>query len=86
MEYLKFLLKGKDVRDVKADLTHGIVTEETLDKTEEIYAEIDGFLIEISVKGDVEKACLKEIARQYEHYRKQLTKLELNALNIGVRP
>ena len=80
LEYLKLLLEGKDVRDVKADLTHGIVTEETLDKTEKIYAEIDGFLIEISVKEDSEKECLKEIVRQYEHYRKQLTKLELNVL------
>ena len=24
LEYLKFLLEGKDVRDVKADLTHGL--------------------------------------------------------------
>ena len=80
LEYLKFLMEGKDVRDVKADLAQGIVTEETLDKTEKIYAEIDGFLIEISVKGDAEKECLKEIARQYEHYRKEITKLELNAL------
>ena len=67
LEYMKFLLEGKDVRDVKADLAQGIVTEETLDKTEKIYAEIDSFLIEISVKGDVEKACLKEIALQYEN-------------------
>ena len=80
LEYLKILLEGKDVRDVKVDLAQGIVTEETLDKTEKIYAEIDGFLIEISVKEDAEKECLKEIARQYEHYRKQLTKLELNVL------
>lgn len=80
LECLKLLLEGKDVCDVKADLAQGIVTEETLDKTEKIYAEIDGFLIEISVKEDAEKECLKEIARQYEHYRKQLTKLELNAL------
>lgn len=80
LEYLKFLLEGRDVCDVKADLAQGIVTDETLDKTEKIYAEIDGFLIEISVKEDVEKECLKEIARQYEHYRKQLTKLELNVL------
>ena len=80
LECLEFLLEGKDVCDVKADLAQGIVTDETLDKTEEIYAEIDGFLIEISVKGDAEKACLKEIARQDEHYRKQLTKLELNTL------
>lgn len=80
LEYLKLLLEGKDVCDVQADLAQGIVTDETLDKTEKIYAEIDSFLIEISVKGDVERACLKEIARQYEHYRKQLTKLELNVL------
>ena len=80
MECLKLLLEGKDVCDVKADLVQGIVTDETLDKTEKIYAEIDGFLIELSVKGDVEKECLKEIARQYEHYRKQLTKMELNVL------
>ena len=80
LEYLKLLLEGKDVCDVKADLAQGKVTEETLDKTEKIYAEIDGFLIEISVKEDAEKECLKEIARQYEHYRKQLTKLELNVL------
>ena len=77
---LKFLLEGKDVCDVKADLAQGIVTEDTLDKTEKIYVEIDSFLVELSVKGDVEKACLKEIARQYEHYRKQMTKLELNVL------
>lgn len=80
LECLKLLLEGKDVCDVKADLAQGIVTEETLDKTEKIYAEIDGFLIDISVKEDAEKECLKEIARQYEHYRKQLTKLELNVL------
>ena len=80
LEYLKLLLEGKDVRDVKADLAQGIVTEETLDKTEKIYAEIDGFLIEISVKEDAEKECLKEIARQYEHYRREITKMELNVL------
>ena len=80
LEYLKILLEGKNVRDVKADLAQGIVTDETLDKTEKIYAEIDSFLIEISVKGDVERACLKEIARQYEHYRREITKMELNVL------
>lgn len=80
LEYLKLLLEGKDVRDVKADLAQGIVTEETLDKTEKIYAEIDVFLIEISVKGDAEKECLKEIARQYEHYRRELTRMEINVL------
>lgn len=80
LEYLKILLEGKDVRDVKADLAQGNVTEETLDKTEKIYAEIDGFLIEISVKGDAEKECLKEIARQYEHYRREITIMELNLL------
>ncbi len=67
LEYLKILLEGKDVRDVKADLAQGKVTDGTLDKTEKIYAEIDSSLIEISVKGDVEKACLKEIALQYEN-------------------
>ena len=81
LEYLKLLLEGKDVCDVKADLAQGIVTDDTLDKTEKTYAEIDGFLIEISVKGDAEKECLKEIARQYEHYRKEITKLELNVFN-----
>ena len=80
LEYLKFLLEGKDVCDVKADLAQGIVTDDTLDKTEKIYAEIDGFLIEISVKGDAEKECLKEIARQYEHYRRELTRMEINVL------
>ena len=80
LECLKLLLEGKDVRDVKADLAQGKVTDDTLDKTEKIYAEIDGFLIEISVKGDAEKACLKEIARQYEHYRREITKMELNVL------
>lgn len=80
LEYLKFLLEGKDVCDVKADLSQGIVADETLDKTEKIYAEIDSFLIEISVKGDAEKVCLKEIARQYEHYRRELTRMEINVL------
>ena len=80
LECLKLLLEGKDVCDVKADLAQGIVTDDTLDKTEKIYAEIDGFLIEISVKGDAEKACLKEITRQYEHYRREITKMELNVL------
>ena len=78
--YLKLLLEGKDVCDVKSDLEKGIVTDDTLDKTEKIYAEIDSFLVEISVKGDAEKECLKELFRQYEHYRKQMTKLELNLL------
>lgn len=63
---------------MKSDLEKGIVSDDTLDKTEKIYAEIDSFLVEISVKGDVEKECLKELFRQYEHYRKQMTKLELN--------
>ena len=80
LEYLKFLLEGKDVCDVKADLAQGIVTDDTLDKTEKIYAEIDGFLIELSVKGDAEKECLKEIARQYEHYKREITIMELNLL------
>ena len=78
--HLKLLLEGKDVYDVKSDLEKGIVTDETLDKTEKIYAEIDGFLVEISVKRDAEKEFLKELFRQYEHYRKQITKLELNLL------
>ena len=80
LECLKLLLEGKDLSDVKTDLAQGIVTEETLDKTEKLYAEIDSFLIEISVKGDVEKGCLKELFRQYEHFRKQMTKLELSVL------
>lgn len=80
LEYLKLLLEGKDVSDVKVDLAQGIVTDETLNKTEKIYAEIDSFLIDISVKGDAEKACLKAIARQYEHYRREITKMELNVL------
>ena len=78
--YLKLLLEGKDVCNVKSDLEKGLVTDDTLDKTEKIYAEIDSFLVEISVKGDAEKECLKELFRQYEHYRKQMTKLELNLL------
>ena len=77
---LRFLLEGKDVCDVKADLAHGTVTDDTLDKTEKIYAEIDSFLVDISVKGDAEKECLKELFRQYEHCRKQLTKMELSFL------
>ena len=65
---------------MKTDMSRGIVTDDTLDKTGKIYAEIDSFLIEISVKGDTEKECLKELFRQFEHYRKQMTKLELNVL------
>ena len=78
--YLKLLLEGKDVCDVKSDLEKGLVTDDTLDKTEKIYAEIDSFLVEISIKGDAEKECLKELFLQYEHYRKEMTKLELNLL------
>ena len=80
-EALKFLLEGKDVSDVKTDLAQGIVTDKTLDKTERVYSEIGNFFIEFSVKGDTEKECLKVLFRQYEHYRKQMTKLELNVLN-----
>lgn len=80
-EALKFLLEGKDVSDVKADLAQGIVTDKTLDKTERVYSEIGNFFIEFSVKGDTEKECLKVLFRHYEHYRKQMTKLELNVLN-----
>ena len=77
---LKLLLEGRDVCDVRADLAQGRVTDDTLDKTEKIYAEIDGFLVDISVKGSAERECLKELFRQFEHYRKQVTKLELNVL------
>lgn len=81
LENLKLLLEGKDVSDIKADLAQGIVTDKTLDKTERVYSEIGNFFIEFSVKGDTEKECLKVLFRQYEHYRKQMTKLELNVLN-----
>lgn len=77
---LKFLLEGNDVCEVKADLAQGNVTDDTLDKTEKIYSEIGGFFIDISVKGKAEKECLKELFRQYEHYRKQMTKLDLKLL------
>jgi hypothetical protein len=50
------------VCDVKADLAQGIVADETLDKTEKICAEIEGFLIEISVKGNAEKVFLKKLS------------------------
>ena len=80
LEALKILLEGKDVSDVKADLARGIVTDDTLDKTEKIYAEIDSFLVDISVKGDAEKECLKELFRQFEHYRKKKKKMELSFL------
>jgi len=73
LEALKFLLEGRDVCDVKTDLTRGIVTDDTLDRTEKIYVEIGSFLVDISVKGDAEKECLKELFRQFEHYRKQMT-------------
>lgn len=78
---LKFLLEGKDVCDVKEDLAQGIVTDETLNKTEKIYVEIGSFLIDISVEGDEEKECLKDLFRQFEHYRKQMTQLELSFLS-----
>lgn len=77
---LNLLHEGKEVNDVKADLAQGRVTDDTFDKTEKIFSEIECFFVEISVKGDVEKECLKEPFRQYEHYRKQMTKLELNVL------
>lgn len=80
LEALKFLLEGKDVCDVKADLAQGKVTDDTLDKTVKIYAEIGGFFIDITVKGDREKECLKDLFRQFEHYRKEMTKLELSLL------
>ena len=80
LDALKLLLEGMDVRDVKTDLAQGVVTDDTLDKTERIYAEIGSFLIEISVKGEAEKECLKELFRQFEHYRKKMTKLELELL------
>lgn len=80
LEALKFLLEGKDVCDVKADLAQGKVTDDTLDKTVKIYAEIGGFFIDITVKGDREKECLKDLLRQFEHYRKEITILELSLL------
>lgn len=49
---LKSLLKGNDVRDVKVDLSQGIVTDDTLDKTEKIYAETGCFIIAFSVNRD----------------------------------
>ena len=80
LSYLKFLLEGTDVRDVKTDLTQRRVTDDTLDKTEKIYTEIERFLIDISVKGESEKEFLKKLSCQFEHYRKQMTKLELSIL------
>ena len=65
---------------MKEDFAQGIVTDDTLNKTEKIYAEIDSFLVEIPVKGDVEKETLKGLFRQYEYFRKQMTKLELKAI------
>jgi hypothetical protein len=78
---LKFVLEGKDVCDVKEDLAQGIVTDETLNKTEKIYVEIGSFLIDISVMEDAGKEGLKELFRQFEHYRNQMTQLELSLLS-----
>lgn len=80
LETLRFLLEGQNVCDVKGDLAQGIVTDETLDKTEKIYSEIGNFFIEISVTRDDWKESLKELFRQFERYRKQMTKLELKLL------
>lgn len=75
------MLEGKDVCDVKEDLAQGIVTDETLNKTEKIYVEIGSFLVDISVEGDEEKECLRDLIQQFEHYRKQMTQQELSFLS-----
>jgi hypothetical protein len=77
---LKLLLEGHDVYDVKSDLSCGIVTDRTLDKTEKIYAEIGKFFIDITIDDERGKESLKQLAVVYEHYRKEMTKLELNVL------
>lgn len=77
---LKFLLEGPDVFDVKNDLSSGVVTDSTLDKTEKVYAEIDKFFVDITIKNDKDKECLKQLADVFEQYRKEMTKLELSVL------
>ena len=77
---LKLLLEGPNVFDVKADLSSGIVTDSTLDKAEKIYAEIDKFFVDITIKDDRDKDCLKQLADVFEHFRREMTKIELSIL------
>lgn len=74
---LKLLLDGAEVHDVENDLSKGIVTEATLERTERIYFEIACFIIDSSVKDDLSREKMKELAKEFEHHQKERTRLQL---------
>ena len=84
MASLKVFLEGTDVLSVQTDLSHGVVTDNTLDKTAKIYAEIVKFFIDITPIAEREKECLKLLADVFENYRKEMTRLELGYLTTKI--
>lgn len=74
----KAFLEGKDVCDVERDLAHLTINDETFEKTERIYIEIIDFFIDMTIKDEETKQVMKNLARMFEHYRKEATRLQLN--------
>ncbi len=77
---LKLLLEDQDVQDVRDDLSNGIASDLTLEKTEIIYNEIASFFIDITSNDDKVKSMMKECAKMYEHYQKEVTRLQMRLL------
>ena len=76
----KAFLEGNDIRDVERDLSRGVYTEDTLDKTERIYVKIAEFIIDVTIQGKQTRQIMKDFAHRFEHYQKEFTHLQLEAL------
>lgn len=80
LQVAKVFLEGCDIQDVELDLSSGRYTEDTLDKTERIYVKIAEFIIDMTVQDEQAKQIMKEFAHRYEHYQREFTRLQLEAL------
>ena len=78
----KLFLQGQDILDVERELSLGIVTDATLDKTETIYVKIAEFFIDENIHDDATRVIMKDFVKQYEHYQREITHLQLDCLNI----
>lgn len=76
----KAFLEGNDINDVERDLSRGVYTEDTLNKTERIYVKIAEFIIDVTIQGKQTKQIMKDFAHRFEHYQKEFTHLQLEAL------
>ena len=79
----KLFLNGQDILAVERDLSIGVVTDSTLEKTESIYVKVAEFYIDETIHDDGTNAIMKDFVKKYEHYQRGMTRLQLDRLNTA---